>query len=84
MKLNVKDLDVAKAKALDFLTDAQSFLVITGANPTKKIAPQMVSAVPSEEAMTASLAFLLANIPAFRRTMTNALKRAEVMIGKMN
>lgn len=84
MKLNVKDLDGAKAKALDFLADSQSFLLISAANPTKKNAPQMVSAVPSEEVMTASLAFLLANIPAFRRTMTVALKRAEVMISKMN
>ena len=84
MKRNVKNLDGAKAQALDFLADARSFLLITAANPTKKIAPQMVSAVPSEEVMTASLAFLLANIPAFRRTMTAAIKRAEVMIGKMN
>lgn len=84
MKRNVKNLDGAKAQAIDFLSGAQSFLLITAANPTKHIAPQMVSAVPSEEVMTASLAFLLANIPAFRITMTNALKRAEVMIGKMN
>lgn len=84
MKRNVKNLDGAKAQALDFLADSQSFLLISAANPTTKTAPQMVSAVPSEEVMTASLAFLLANIPAFRRTMTVALKSAEVMIGIMN
>lgn len=84
MKRNVKNLDGAKAQALDFLADSQSFLLISAANPTTKTAPQMVSAVPSEEVMTASLAFLLANIPAFRKTMTVALKRAEVMISKMN
>ncbi len=84
MKRNLNNLDSAKAQAFDFLADSKSFLLITAANPTKEIAPQMVSAVPSNEVMTASLAFLLANIPAFRRTMTVALKRAEVLIGKMN
>lgn len=84
MKRNVKNLGGAKAQALDFLADSQSFLLISAANPTTKTAPQMVSAVPSEEVMTVSLAFLLATIPAFRRIMTVALKRSEVMIGKMN
>lgn len=84
MKQNLKNLDGAKTQALKFLADTHAFLLITAGNPTKKIAPQMVAAVPSEEVMLASLAFLLANIPAFRRTMTVALKRAEVMIGKMN
>lgn len=84
MKQDVKNIDGAKSQALDFLADAESFLLITGANPTKKKAPQMIVAIPSEEVMTASLAFLLANIPAFRRTMTNALKRAEAMMSKMN
>lgn len=84
MKRNAKNIDGAKSQALDFLADAESFLLITGAKPANKKAPQMVVAIPSEEIMTASLAFLLANIPAFRRTMTNALKRAEAMMSKMN
>lgn len=84
MKQYLKNIYGAKSQALDFLADAESFLLITGANFAKKKAPQMIEAIPSEEIMTVSLAFLLANNPAFRRTMTNALKRAEAMMSKMN
>lgn len=84
MKKPLKNLDGSRAQALDYIAESQAFLLVSCADPVTKTAPKLVVAIPDENLLTVSLAFLIANIPEFRITITNTLKRAEVMIGKMN
>lgn len=73
MTQNGNNLDYTKAQALEFLSDTQSFLLITCADHAKRIGPQMVGTITSEKEMTLTLAHLLVHIPAFHRMMSNAL-----------
>lgn len=84
MNKTLKNLDGSKAQALDFLAESQAFLLVACANPITKTAPRLVVAIPDENLLTVSLAFLFANIPQFRNTVVNALNRAETMTVKLN
>lgn len=78
------NIDNTKAQALEFLSDTQSFLLITCADREKRIGPQMVGTITSEKEMIATLAHLLAHIPAFHRMMSGALIVANARIGIQN
>lgn len=77
MKEDVRNLNNAKSEAIDCLLDSKSFLLITCADPHTKKAPQLIIAAQSEKIMTVSLAFLLAQIPEFRKSIVDALKMTE-------